>query len=295
MSVIVIGDASIDHLIRLERLPAPGEELFAETALTTPGGAGANVAAHLAHLGHRVDLIARVGQDPAGRLLLEHLSALGLRLDHVQQDPKHPTTASWILIAGGERTMITAEGANRFLAELSEAVLVEAELIIISAYSLLGASRGPTLQLLHKALQRGLPVLADLGGGAVRNLGSQLLHDLRGISYLLLNEAEYQALGQEPLDIWRQRYQIQGLLLKRGARGALLVDDQGSTPIDAVPVEQVLDPTGAGDAFTAAFAHGLLAGWEPLRAARAAARAGARLTQSLGGQGHLLSPFDLVD
>lgn len=142
-----------------------------------------------------------------------------------------------------------------------------------------------------------MPVFADLGTGAVRAAGRELLRHLRGVDWLLMNQAELLALtGASSLSGGIARLREEGfrhLAIKVGAMGSILVTPEGEELLEPYPVEDIVDSTGAGDAYTAAFAHALLSGRSPLEAGRLANLAGALAATGLGAQGRLLRLEDL--
>ncbi len=301
MRFFVIGDVSVDLLFFVERIPEPGDEIPARRSLMRPGGAGGTLAAQLASLGHRVYLAGRVGQDPLAELALSRVREVGVDLRHLQEDPEHPTSSVLILLVpGGERAMVSAEGASRYLdpAGFKPRYLDQAEALVLSAYALVGGpSRAYAVEALEAARKRELPIFADLGTGAVRAAGRELLRYLRGVTWLLMNQAELLALsGADSLSqgvAWLREEGFTHLAIKVGALGSILVTPEGEELLEPFPVEETVDSTGAGDAYTAAFAHAIMTGKPPLEAARLANRAGALATTALGAQGRLLRLEDL--
>ncbi|KGQ22725.1 carbohydrate kinase family protein [Thermus filiformis] len=296
MRFFVLGDVSVDLLYFLDRIPEPGEETPARRALMKPGGAGGTLAAQLASLGHRVYLAARVGQDAFRPLALSTLERVGVDLRHLQEDPEHPTsTVLILLVPGGERAMVSAEGASRYLdpAEFKPRHLDQVDALVLSAYALVGGpQRAYAAEALEAARKRGLAIFADLGTGAVRAAGRELLKHLRGVDWLLMNQGELLALTSAPsLSEGVEALRKEGfghLVVKVGAMGSIVVTPEGEELVEPYPVEEAVDSTGAGDAYTAAFAHAVLQGKSPVEAARMANKAGALATTEVGAQGRLI-------
>lgn len=112
--VTVVGDVGLDVRCRLTAALAPGDDTPARIT-AHPGGAGGNTAAWLADLGVRVELIARVGDDEAGRTAATELGARGVGCRFVV-DPQHPTCRVVVLLGpDGDRTMVSDRGANAAL------------------------------------------------------------------------------------------------------------------------------------------------------------------------------------
>ncbi|BDG20818.1 carbohydrate kinase family protein [Thermus thermophilus] len=301
MRFFVLGDVSVDLLFFLERIPEPGEEVPSRRALMKPGGAGGTLAAQLASLGHRVFLAGRVGKDPFAELALSRVREVGVDLRHLQEDPEHTTSSVLILVVpGGERAMVSAEGASRYLdpALFKPRFLDQVDAVVLSAYALVGGpSRSYAAEVLEAARRRELPVFADLGAGAVRAAGKELLKHLRGVSWLLMNEGELKALtGASSISQGVARLRQEGfqrLAVKVGAMGSIVVTPEGEELIEPFPVEDIVDSTGAGDAYTAAFAHAILEGLSPVEAGRLANLAGALAATAIGAQGRLVTLEDL--
>lgn len=301
MRFFVLGDVSVDLLFFLERIPEPGEEVPSRRALMKPGGAGGTLAAQLASLGHRVFLAGRVGKDPFAELALSRVREVGVDLRYLQEDPEHTTSSVLILVVpGGERAMVSAEGASRYLdpALFKPRFLDQVDAVVLSAYALVGGpSRSYAAEVLEAARRRELPVFADLGAGAVRAAGKELLKHLRGVSWLLMNEGELKTLtGASSISQGVARLRQEGfqrLAVKVGAMGSIVVTPEGEELLEPFPIEDIVDSTGAGDAYTAAFAHAILEGKSPVEAGRLANLAGALAATAIGAQGRLVTLEDL--
>jgi ribokinase len=112
-SVGVVGIASWDTLLAVERMPEPGGFEMVTSALECPGGTSANAAAAAAALGARVDLISAVGNDAVGKLLLDALSDFGIDCSRVKIDPDSPTDRTTVITSANppDRTIFWRQGA----------------------------------------------------------------------------------------------------------------------------------------------------------------------------------------
>ncbi len=302
MRFFVVGDVSVDLIYFLERIPEPGEEVPAQRALMKPGGAGGTLAAHLASLGNKVYLASRVGDDPFRSVALSQVERVGVDLKYLQTDPEQTTSSILILLVpGGERAMISAGGASRYLdaAEFKARMLDAIDGVVISAYAFVGGpQRQYAIHVLDAARKRELPIFVDLGTGAVRAAGKELLSILRGVPYLLMNQVELLVLtgassisdGVSTLRGWG----LETVIVKVGALGSIVVTPSRQELIEPYPLEEVVDTTGSGDAFTAAFAHAILQGKDPFTAARLGNLAGSLAATAVGGQGRLITEEDLL-
>ncbi|AEB11400.1 carbohydrate kinase family protein [Marinithermus hydrothermalis] len=301
MRFFVVGDVSVDLIYFLDRIPEAGEEVPAKRALMKPGGAGATIAANLASLGHKVFLAARVGKDSFSDLALSRIKQTGVELKHLQEDAEHTTSSVLIfVVSGGERSMVSHPGANRYLdaSEFRPRSLDQIDGLVVSAYALAGGpQREYAVKALNAAKKRNIPIFADLGSGAVRIAGKELLEYLKGVDYLLMNQHELLTLtGASSISEGVQAlhaYELQRVIVKVGPLGSIVVTPEEQELVEPYPVEGVVDSTGAGDAYTAAFAHAILEGHDLLTAARMANIAGALVTTAVGAQGRLITREDL--
>jgi ribokinase len=291
-NILVIGDATVDQMYFVNALPERGGEASATHAVMEPGGAGGTIATALARLGHRVTIATRVGTGPFSTLALKHLRACGVDLSLVQSDALRQTSSVTILITPeGQRTMISAAGASRELdaATLTAATVAERDALVVSAYSLIsGPQRTYALRALRLAKEHGVRIFADMGTGAVNALQDGLMPLLEGAEVVLMNERELFTLTGESsisdavADL-RERG-IERVVVKVGEMGSIVVTPERSELVDAYEIDPVVDTTGAGDVYTAAFVAALLNGDDLLRAAWLANIAGALTTREIGAQ-----------
>lgn len=197
--------------------------------------------------------------------------------------------------------MISAGGASRFLdvAEFKAKMLDQIDGVLFSAYALVGGPQQKyAVNALDAARKRELPIFVDLGTGAVRAVGKELLDILRGVSYLLMNQVELLALtgttsiseGANELKSWG----LETVIVKVGALGSIVITPAQQELVEPYPLEEVVDTTGSGDAFTATFAHAILQGKDPFVAARLGNLAGSLAATAVGGQGRLITVKDLL-
>src|SRR4030081_3232017 len=142
--VVVVGKANIDYLVRGPRLPGPGQSVNGDAFQEAVGGKGANQAVAAARLGARVALVARVGRDSRGDVVLARLHDEGVDTRFVTRDPDEPTGAALCQVgASGEKQILSASGAN---ARLTAAGVREAASVLTAprgAAAWLAAPRGP--------------------------------------------------------------------------------------------------------------------------------------------------------
>lgn len=282
-----VGELMTDVVAHLPASLAVASDTRAQVRLTG-GGAAANTAAWLAELGVPVSLVARVGDDVAGRALVDDLAARGVSVDDVQVDPSLPTGACLVLVdAGGERTMVPDAGANVALSALPS---LPREHLHVSAYALFHEPVRPVvLAGMAHALSQGATVSLDVASSApLRSTGRDVIRGWCTGALVLANLDEAHVLtGRgDPADAalelatWGR-----AAIVKSGRDGAwIAVDDTVERVVVPTTVVTPVDTTGAGDAFAAGLLAALVQGATVTAAiatghgvaARAIARVGAR-------------------
>ena len=290
----VVGDVTVDQMYFVEELPEPGGERTALRAVMEPGGAGGTVATALARFPGSVTIATRVGTGPFAELALRNVREAGVETDLVQIDEHLQTSSVTLLITPDtQRTMISAAGASRNLdsAELHFEDVAACDALVISAYSLVGGrQREYAVRALEHARRAGLTTFIDMGSGAMNALQDRVLSLIREIDYVLMNEKELYALtGEHTISDAVSGLKSQGiehLVVKVGAMGSIVITPELTELVEALDIDDVVDSTGAGDYYTAAFAYGIMSGYDLLHAARFGNVAGGLNTTVIGAQGY---------
>jgi len=288
-AVLVVGDVITDVIARPAAAPAHASDTPA-TVRITGGGAAANTASWLVEAGVAVTLVARVGDDLAGRERCAELAALGVRCA-VAVDPTAPTGAIVVLVAlDGERTMLTDRGASLHLSPADvDAGFGTATHLHLSAYALLDAATRPAgMHALARARAAGMTLSVDAASAEpLRTAGPAAFRRwIDGVDLLLANAEEASVLTgiDEPATAAEKLLSTAGaVVVKRGADGAVW---RSAGVRVAVPAEatDVVDSTGAGDAFAAGLLSAWLRGGDPAAALRAGAAFGARAASAIGAR-----------
>ncbi|MET8633363.1 ribokinase [Streptomyces sp. NPDC004096] len=282
--LLVVGSANADLVIRVERRPAAGETVLGSDLVVHPGGKGANQAVAAARLGARTALLARVGDDGHGRLLLQSQRAAGVDTAGVLVGGA-PTGVALITVdPSGDNSIVVSPGANARLAPKD----------VRAATGLLHGSRVVSAQL-EIPLETVVEVVRSLPSGTrfvlnpspPRPLPAEVL---AACDPLIVNEHEARVIAGGELDgspeDWAAALLALGprsVVVTLGAQGALVATGEAMTRIKSMTVDAV-DTTGAGDAFTAALAWRLGAGSSLPEAAAYAARVGAAAVTRPGAQ-----------
>ena len=288
--MICLGDIMLDIAAVLPGPLALGSDTPAPISFWH-GGSAANTAAWLASLGVPCVFAGRVGADSFGREAVAALRSHGV-LPRVAVDPDVPTGACLVLIGpDGERTMVPSAGANATLdaADLGTDLLAGEDHLHLSGYALLTeGSRAAALHALRLAGVAGASLSVDAASAApIRAVGPRRFLDwLPAGTLLLANVDELAALtGAADSDAGIATLVARGLdvALKLGARGSVLATPAGLWRSAAEPAE-VLDSTGAGDAFAAGLLAALRDGAEGIEALGHANRLGAAAVGRLGAR-----------
>ncbi|MGZ4508771.1 MAG: carbohydrate kinase family protein [Blastococcus sp.] len=259
--VLVVGDVATDVVVVLDGEPAPGSDRPASIS-TWGGGAAANVAAHLARLGVPVRLAGCVGDDPTGAGLAAELATAGVRLELRTVTGVPTGTVVSLVERDGQRSMLADRGANLDLAPGDVILPPGGGHLYVSGYTLLHPRpRAAGLQALRDAAGAGCTVSVDPASiGPLAEYGvDRWLADTAAATVLLPNAEEARLLtgcrdAEDAAKALAARYPV--VAVKLGPDGALWASGDVLVHRPALPTE-VVDTTGAGDAFAA----GLLAVW----------------------------------
>jgi ribokinase len=224
-------------------------------------------------------------------------------LSAIQKDQNTLTSTITIMVTpDAERSMISAGGANRNLdaAELPKKAIEDSDAMIISAYALVsGMQREYTVKAMQLAQKQKIPVFIDLGTGAVNTAGTKLLEIVKSADYLLMNQLELARItGQISISDALEGLHAQGVhnvVVKVGSMGAIVWTPEESELIEGYEIDGVADSTGAGDGFTAAFAHAILQGYDMKRAAQYANVVGALVATHIGAQAAKISHENILE
>lgn len=287
--IIVFGDV-IDDVVAVPLAPVRVDTDTPSSIRYRAGGSAANTAAWLGAAGADVDFVGRVAAADVRRHE-QLLSDAGVR-PRLAADPLLPTGTIVVVVDGERRTMFTERGANDALdpSAISETLLEGASLVHFTGYSLFGGQDKDGLAaLIARARASGARVSVDPGSaGFIVDFGVEaFLHTVAGASVIFPNFEEGKALTglENPALMARELSQSFGLaVVTLGTDGAVFAIDGGKPVHVPAMAAKVVDPTGAGDAFSAGFLDHWLRTGKVLGAARAGARTAATAVGVVGGR-----------
>lgn len=283
--VICVGHAALDYVYRIEAFPPQPTKVRSLEHIESGGGMAANAAAAIARLGGKVELWSRTGGDSAGERIHKYLAAEGVDISNVRTfEHARSSTSAVIVDQRGERLII---------GERDHAMPMDADWLpldrIPGAAAVLSDLRWVegTRAAFTEARAHGVPTLldADLGGG--------------GLMAEFLSLADYAIFSEPALEAFApgldERTQLERVLatgvqhagVTRGARGYSWLSRTGEGGHQPAFAIEVMDTTGAGDAFHGAFTWALAAGYAPAECARIAAAAAALKCRRLGARAGL--------
>ena len=270
--VLVLGSLNVDLVTRVERHPRPGETVLGEGLDRLAGGKGANQAVAAAAAGASVAMVGCVGDDAGGSAYRARLERLGIDVTGVRVVAGTSTGHALIAVSDdGENSIVVIPGANELFDE-REVDAVDAlgpgDVLLVQ----LEVPRAVVCTAVRRAAGRGARVVLNTAPYAALPPDVIALADP-----VVANEHEMAALaeaGAEP----------RSLLVTFGANGAAW--DGVTAPAHEVAAADVVDTTGAGDAFCGALAASLASGADRATALDAALAAGAAAVRHTGAQPH---------
>jgi ribokinase len=268
--VVVVGSINVDLMTRVERHPKPGETVMGSGLERLAGGKGANQAVAASAAGARVAVVGCVGSDEAGSAYVARLLARGIDVAAIRVQPDCPTGHALITVDEvGENSIVVVPGANAAVSIVDLAVLdsvgpgdvvllqLEVPLDVVAAAA-------------RRASGRGARVILNLAPYAALPPDVVALADP-----LVVNEHEALLLADSEA-------MPASLVVTFGEAGAAWDGDQLIGPV--LEASEVLDTTGAGDAFCGALSAALVAGAGRHDALQLALAAGADAVKHVGAQ-----------
>ena len=285
MQLLCAGEAFDDLIFHgLDRLPELGEEVRTDHFTSTVGGGAVITAVNAARLGMPTHLVSALGDSAMVRLKKEKVGVTNLR----KKDEPHAITAA--LSTDDDRSFVTYNGVN---AQLEE------RLARVFSRKLMADSRKPShvhlcfyphdcrywADLLSKLRKQGVTTSWDFGWNEPLTNDRGLADLIDALDFVLINAAEAllytgSATLDESVPRWRDRQAV--TIIKMGNQGAVWLAPDRDLHVPA-PKVNVIDTTGAGDAFNAGFLVAWLRGKTPRECLKLGNKVGAESTRKAGG------------
>jgi len=268
--VVVVGSLNIDLVTRVQRHPKPGETVMGTALARLAGGKGANQAVAARATGAAVVMVGCVGRDEAGSAYVARLSGLGIDVAQIRMAPQATTGHALVTVdEAGENAIVMVAAAN--------------EKLTVDDLQVLGSVGPGDVVLLQ------LEVPLEVVSAAVRRAGSRGARVVLNLAPYVTLPPDVVALADplvvnehEALLLADSEAMPASLVVTFGAAGARWDGEQRSGPV--VQTGDVLDTTGAGDAFCGALSAALAAGAGRQEALRTALAAGAGAVRHFGAQ-----------
>ncbi|MGO0793068.1 ribokinase [Herbaspirillum seropedicae] len=287
--IVIIGSVNMDLVLRVPRMPLPGETLAGDRFMTIPGGKGANQAvacARLAAPGTRVAMVACVGDDAFGGQMRQSITACGIDDRYIDEVAGEATGIASIMVdANAQNSIVIAAGANGRLdverIERARALIEQASIVLLQL-------EVPMTTVIHSIeLAHALGKTVVLNPAPAQALPRALLQK---IDYLILNEIEAAMLAEEQSeDIPMLARKLHDLgarnvvvtLGEKGVYGSFADGQQRHLPARKV---QAVDTTAAGDTFIGGFIGAIAQGRDQFEAIAYAQAAAALSVTRVGAQ-----------
>ncbi len=281
--VLVIGDLMLDHYIwgSVRRIspeaPVPVVDVLSESLLL--GGAG-NVAHNIRALGGEALLCGVVGDDDAGRRLIQELKSIGVGLSGVVLEKERPTTQKTRIIAHQQHVVrydhekvvnTLPKTEKRFIDFITDEITC-IDCVVISDYAKGMITEGLLRAILPRLARRGMPVIVD---PKIKHFSlykkativtPNHLEASQAAGVEIVDESTLNLAGRAILD----KLQCRAVLITRGEHGMSLFEKGGGVMHVPAEAREVYDVTGAGDTVVSTLALSLSAGASLVAATRLA-------------------------
>ncbi|MEK5477513.1 ribokinase [Paenibacillus sp. FSL R5-0407] len=277
--IVVIGSSSIDLVVTSSKRPGAGETVLGESFKTVPGGKGANQAVAAARLGADVTMIGRVGDDHFAQDILNNFKRNAVSIDYVEPVTHMESGTAHIILAEGDNSIVVVKAANN---EVTPAYVDKSIQAFEDAAMVMIQQEIPVETVTHVSRicrKLGIPLL--LNPAPARPLEEEVIENA---AYITPNEHEAAILFPGLSVSEALRKYPNKLFITEGSRGVRYYDGSEEKLVPSYKVE-VVDTTGAGDTFNAAFAVALAEGQPLYESVRFANRAASLSVTKFGAQG----------
>ena len=290
MTTLICGSLAFDNIMvfpdRFKNHILPEQIHILNVAFLVPemrreyGGCAGNIAYNLMLLGGDATIMATVGDDATP--YLERLDKLGLSRAHVRQVPGSFTAQAFITTDLDDNQITAFHPGAMSFSHLNKVEKAGAKLGIVAP-----DGREGMMQHARDFAEAGVPFIFDPGQGLPMYNGDELLDFMRLADYACFNDYEARLLcDRTGRSLEQLAGDVRALIVTRGGEGSDIYADGRRYDIPCVGAEQILDPTGCGDAYRSGLLYGIANGYDWEKTGRLAAVMGAIKIASRGGQNH---------
>ncbi|SCP98252.1 ribokinase [Anaerobium acetethylicum] len=281
MKIGILGSINMDMTVTADRIPQKGETIKGNDISYIPGGKGANQAVAAARLGGSVEMFGCVGNDDAGKTLVENLRNEGIQTGNIKVVDGVPTGIAVITVAENDNCIVVVAGANNAVDKAYVDSVADDLLacdIVLLQHEIPQETVEYAVQLCHK---KGIKVI--LNPAPARPVPKKILEQ---IDYLTPNEHEAVILfGQDTSTEDLLKTYPEKLVITQGSLGVSVCTGAGDVVLVPARKAKVVDTTGAGDTLNGAFAVALADGKDIVGALKFANVAASLSTEKFGAQG----------
>lgn len=290
MTTLICGSLAFDNIMvfpdRFKHHILPEQIHILNVAFLVPemrrefGGCAGNIAYNLMLLGGSPTIMATVGDD--AQPYLARLDAQGLDRRHVRQIPGSFTAQAFITTDLDDNQITAFHPGAMAFSHLNKVEAAKPTLGIVAP-----DGRDGMLQHARDFAAAGVPFIFDPGQGLPMFSGDDLMDFIGLADYACFNDYEAKlACDRTGRSLEQLASQLKALIVTRGGEGSDIYVDGRRIEIPCVQADQILDPTGCGDAYRAGLLYGIAQGYDWEKTGRLAAVMGAIKIAHRGGQNH---------
>ena len=263
--LVTVGHALVDIRIIVDKFPGPDEEAVVLSQTWGAGGSAVNVAIDASRLGLKTAVIAKIGFDSFGRIIVDELLKEGVDVSGLRISSRGGTGFTIVAIdRNGDIAMYGFKGA----AEELEPSEVDAEIIMNSRYVHIASLRiDTTIKAIEIAKNAGAKISWDPGRVLAKKGLKELEKVIKSVDMVLANKYEVAAITGLDVEKYRESAKIlkdmgpELIIVKLGSKGVYVLGKDIDEEVPALKVDRVVDTTGAGDAFAAGLIAGIVKGY----------------------------------
>jgi ribokinase len=295
LRAIGFGALNVDKLYVVDKIPGPDEEGFVKDVSVSPGGSAANTIVALSRLGVKTAYIGKVGNDEGGRILLENLKNEGVDTSCVVRAEGRSGSAMILVDERGNRAILVDPGVNDTLRYEEIDMESAKQYGLIHLTSFICKNGLDSLKSQKRVVREFEFVSFDPGMVYVERGLDEMVDFLKYTTVFLPSKSEiemlfnmnYRDAAEESLNLG-----VEVVAVKMGSEGCWIKTKNREVRVDPFRVE-VVDTTGAGDAFNAGFLYGYLSGKDVEECGRMGNYVASRCIQKYGARDGLPYRIDV--